>query len=238
MKDLSILEYKIIAHRGLHDNNIKENTIESFKKAISEGIPFELDIHIIKDGTLVVFHDNNLKRLYKKDVNINKLNYKKLSKLSNNEIAKLEDVLAITKGKVPIIIEIKKDNKKYELEKKLVELLDNYKGKFAIKSFSKESMLWFKKNRPEYVRGFLLGNKEYNFWNRLKLRFIINKIDPDFLSISYKLLNRRFINHYKKDRKLFVWTINNDDKYNKYKNMCDSLICEKIDLKRCNCEHN
>ena len=32
--------------------------------------------------------------------------------------------------------------------------------------------------------------------------------------------------------KIFVWTINNDDKYEKYKNMCDSLICEKIDLKR------
>ena len=238
MKDLSILDYKIIAHRGIHNDTIKENTIEAFKKSISEGVPFELDIHIIKDGTLVVFHDRNLKRLYKKDIDINKLNYKKLSKLSNNEIVKLEDVLALTKGKVPIIIEIKKDDNKYKLEKKLVELMDNYEGKFAIKSFDMKSIAWFKKNRPEYVRGLLLKNKNYNLYDRIKLYFILKKIKPDFLSINYKLLNYSFINKYRKNNKILIWTINNDDKYNKYKNMCDSLICEKIDIKRYIHENN
>ena len=99
-------------------------------------------------------------------------------------------------------------------------------------------MIWIKKNRPEYVRGLLLGNKKYSLWDRMKLKLTIKRVDPDFLSVSYKLLNNNFIRKYKKDIKLFSWTINNEDKFEKYKDVCDSLICEKIDLKRCDSELN
>ena len=64
MKDISFLYNSIIAHRGIYDNKkIFENSIQSFKKALRYNIPIELDIHLLKDNTIIVFHDKNLKRI-------------------------------------------------------------------------------------------------------------------------------------------------------------------------------
>ena len=63
-------KFVLIAHRGIYNNlNIPENSIKSFKKAVNNGIPIELDIHLTKDNKLVVFHDDNIIRMtgaYKK----------------------------------------------------------------------------------------------------------------------------------------------------------------------------
>ena len=59
---------KIIAHRGVFDNQkIIENTLESFQKAIQLNYPIEFDVQLTTDNQLVVFHDDNLKRLTNRD---------------------------------------------------------------------------------------------------------------------------------------------------------------------------
>ena len=98
-------KFIFIAHRGIHNNlNIPENSIKSFKRAISKNIPIELDIHLTSDDKLVVFHDDNLIRmtgLYKK---IRKCTYDEISKLkllnTNEVIPLLSDVLDLINGKV------------------------------------------------------------------------------------------------------------------------------------------
>ena len=53
----------VIAHRGLTNKNIKENTLESFLNAVRkkyDGI--ELDIRKTKDNKIVVIHDILLNR--------------------------------------------------------------------------------------------------------------------------------------------------------------------------------
>ena len=52
-----------IAHRGLHDAELPENSIPAFQKAIDCGFNIEIDVHLTLDGHLVVFHDDNLKRV-------------------------------------------------------------------------------------------------------------------------------------------------------------------------------
>ena len=51
-----------IAHRGLHNEEYTENGIKAFTNAIEHGVAFEFDIHLTKDGQLVVCHDENLVR--------------------------------------------------------------------------------------------------------------------------------------------------------------------------------
>ena len=53
------------AHRGLHGEGAIENSMTSFKNAVSEGYGIELDIRLSKDGRLVVFHDSTLDRVTK-----------------------------------------------------------------------------------------------------------------------------------------------------------------------------
>ena len=63
-----------IAHRGLHDKEHPENSLSAFQRAIDGGYPIELDVQMISDGTLVVFHDESLSRLTDNDGYIKFLN--------------------------------------------------------------------------------------------------------------------------------------------------------------------
>ena len=53
------------AHRGLHDKKrgIPENSFPAFRAAIEAGDGIELDVHLTKDGQLVVFHDDTFERI-------------------------------------------------------------------------------------------------------------------------------------------------------------------------------
>ncbi len=156
---------KNISHRGLFDQEIPENSIESFKKAIENKLPIELDVMTTKDNIPVVVHDSNLKRLTGIDKNIQDLTFKELQdiKLNNNfHIPKFEDVLKIINGKVSIVLEIKK-NKGFagNQEKEIMKLLEKYKGKIVIQSFNPFVMNWIKRNYPQYIRGQLFSWPKY-----------------------------------------------------------------------------
>ena len=46
-----------IAHRGLHYDDIYENTKESFQAAIKQNYTIECDVVLTKDHEVAVFHD-------------------------------------------------------------------------------------------------------------------------------------------------------------------------------------
>ena len=152
MVDVNFLRKKLIAHRGLFDknNNIPENSIIAFEQAIKYGYSIELDVHLLNDGKIVVFHDDNLKRMTGIDKKVKDCNYDEIKKLkldnTDCEIPLFEDVLKLVDKKVPILIEIKNDRKTGETERELIKLLKNYKGEYAIQSFNPFSLIWFKKN--------------------------------------------------------------------------------------------
>ena len=61
-KDFWLYKYKI-AHRGSHNLNSPENSMKAFENAIKNNYAIELDVHILKDNNIVVFHDKNLERM-------------------------------------------------------------------------------------------------------------------------------------------------------------------------------
>lgn len=52
-----------IAHRGLHNEEFPENSMPAYQLAIDNNFNIEIDVHVTKDGHVVVFHDDNLKRV-------------------------------------------------------------------------------------------------------------------------------------------------------------------------------
>ena len=56
------------AHRGYHSTEFPENTLPAFERAVENGFGAELDVHLTKDGKLVVFHDDDLKRVAGEDI--------------------------------------------------------------------------------------------------------------------------------------------------------------------------
>ena len=226
MKDISFLLKKPIAHRGVHEN-VPENSLASFKKAIEKGYPIELDVQLTKDNTLVVFHDSSMQRLTGINKKIGTTDYSEIKKITLNKsrqnIPTLKETLEVIKGKVPVIIELKGNSKNHLLENKVASLLDNYKGIFAVKSFDGSIIRWFYKNRPDYVRGILISS--HRKISNIQLYFLIRKTNPDFISCNYQLNGKRVI-RWQKKRPVLGWTIRNMDDYLKYKDKFDSLIVD------------
>ena len=52
-----------IAHRGYFNTEHPENSLGAFARAVEHGFAVELDIQMTKDDVIVVFHDNDLKRV-------------------------------------------------------------------------------------------------------------------------------------------------------------------------------
>lgn len=220
MKSIDFLKSNLIAHRGIHNNQTIENTLPAFTKCVDKNYIIELDIHILKCGTIVVYHDYDLFRLCGENKIIETLTYAQLSKIKikgKYKIPTLEEVMHIVNGKVPILIEVKDMNNNDYFEKELVKILDNYNGKFAIQSLNPYVIDWFYKNKIDYVIGLILLNN----LNYKVVKKYIKKVD--FLSVNKNLLP---IN--KKDKLIIGWTIKTKYEYEKFKNICDNLICEKI----------
>ncbi|MDP4195357.1 MAG: glycerophosphodiester phosphodiesterase family protein, partial [Bacteroidota bacterium] len=149
-----------IAHRGLFDNvKIPENSLTSFQAAVDSGFPIELDVRILSDGHLVVFHDHALARMTGLKGSILKMTLKELKTIklldTDQGIPLLSDVLKLVNGKVPLLLEIKTRKNIGWLELKLLNMLSKYKGEYAIESFNPWSIKWFRDNAPEITRGQL-----------------------------------------------------------------------------------
>ena len=113
---MNLEKYKYIAHRGLYNRlDTPENSMKSFENAILKGYAIELDVNMTNDGHLVVFHDESLKRMTGIKNNITALDLNEIKKLkllgTNNLIPTFEDVLMLVKGKVPLMIELKRNER-------------------------------------------------------------------------------------------------------------------------------
>ncbi len=234
MKNLDFLRQNLIAHRGVFNNkDIPENSIPAFSKAIEKNYIIELDVHLTQDNKVIVMHDDDINRMTNGQGMIKNqtLEQLKMVKLKNTQekIPLLTEVLDLVDGRVPLIIELKYDRKAGELEEKLAEILDNYKGKFAVKSFNPLSIKWFKKNKPEYIRGLLIDENYRNVFEKIAAKTLYIAIcRPDFISCSYNLYNDKRIIRLKKKKFIMAWTIRDKKNLEIYKNRFDNLICENI----------
>lgn len=240
-KRLDFLKNKIIAHRGYHDDSIgiPENSLKSFERAIENGYGIEIDLHLLKDGNIVVIHDDTTGRVTGVEKVLKDCTYDDIKDLklrnTNLTIPLFKEVLDLVDGRVPLLIEYKYDNKPGDLEAKSMELLKEYRGEFAVQSFNPASVKWFKDNYENIPRGqlsrdyandpmcfikkFVLKNVLLNFYNK-----------PDFISYSIKSLPTKRIDNLKK-KGMFIagWIIKDNKDYDFAKDYCDSLIAENME---------
>lgn len=234
-KNLNILKKIKIAHRGLWDEDIPENSIGAFKRCIDKNTPIELDIHLLKDNTLIVFHDDNLKRMTGVDKLLKDCTYDEIKNLklkkTNYNIPTLKEVLDLVDGKVLLDIEIKTDVDNFTICYELCKLLDAYNGYFIIKSFNPFYIWWFRIHRPNFIRGLLVSRLKGKKMNRLfkyalfKMWFT-NIAKPDFISFNYKdLPNKRIQRLRNNGVPILLFTIKENEIVN-YQNNYDGWLFE------------
>ncbi len=228
-----------IAHRGLHDKNTPENSLAAFSKAIEKGYAIELDVQLISDGTPAIFHDDSLSRMtgndgYVKFLNKNDLKVLRL-KGTKEHIPTLEEVLKFVDGRTPILIEIKNGSTRVgKLEQKVIDLLKNYKGEYAVQSFNPLSLGYFKNHAPQILRGQLSGSykgEDFSGVSPLK-KFILKRMmlnqtisEPNFINYEAKTLPNRYVKKYK-EIPLLAWVVTSKEEYMKVVKYCDNIIFE------------
>ena len=191
-KKAAAFDGKYIAHRGLHGGEILENTREAFEKAVELGYGIELDIQLSSDKVAVINHDYTLKRVFGVDKKVSELSARELRIIG---VPTLKEVLEIIDGKVPLVAEIKGEDVSVEVCKKAAELLDDYNGVYCVESFNPLHMRWFKKNRPQVVRGQLstaFGKRDdkKGFISKLLRYLLLNFLSrPHFIAYEYKYIN-------------------------------------------------
>lgn len=229
-----------IAHRGLHTKELPENSLGAFANAIEHCYPIEIDVQLIADGNLVVFHDYALSRMtgmdgYTKNLITSELPSYKLNK-TEYSIPTLKEVLDFVDGQVPLLIEIKNEGKVGELESKLWEILKTYKGEYAVQSFNPYSLEWFKKNAPHVWRGQLstfFKKSKLAFFKKIALKcMLLNKkvSCPDFIAYDARFLPNFYVKRYKK-LPLLAWVVNSQSEYMKVVKYCDNIIFENFEPK-------
>lgn len=186
------------AHRGLFKRGvIPENSLAAFSAAVNMGFGIELDVHLLKDGSLAVIHDYSLDRTTGRKGNIEDLYSCELNNIylenSKETIPSFKDVLKTVSGRVPLIIELKSKNNVSSLCKAVVNELKGYKGKWCIESFDPRCVYWFKKYKPDTVRGQLVmnyvkgeGKVKGIMKYLLSWQFFNFLTKPDFISVKFK----------------------------------------------------
>ena len=239
MIDFNKYKNTIIAHRGIHNNKeVPENSIKAFKLALEKNLTVELDIHLTKDNYLVIFHDDNLKRMTGVNKIIETLTLKEIKKLkllnTTEKIPTLEEVLKLVNGKVLLDIEIKANKGVKKIINELLKVLNLYKGEVIIKSFNPLAVKEVKKNTNKYLVGLLIDyyskKKIFNIFS--KTNIIIPFCKPDFLGINKKMLKTKKIQKYLNKLPIMIWTIKKDDEIKKINNENFIYICNNLPYKK------
>lgn len=223
------LRGKAYAHRGLYGGDVPENSMEAFRLAKEAGYGVELDVHLLKDGKLAVFHDSELFRMTGKKGRIVDLTSEQLKefKLNGTEqtIPLFEEVMQLFNGEVPLIIELKCVNNCNNLCNAVCNALDDYSGAFCLESFDPRCVRWLRMHRPNFVRGQLTEN--YFIKRNVVLPWILRLLlshqmlnfltKPDF--VAYRFSDRKTISNFlfRKVWKMqgVTWTITTQEDYDK-----------------------
>lgn len=230
-----------IAHRGLHSRSqgIIENTRSAFRRAIEEGFAIECDLQLSKDHVPIVFHDSTLERLTKRRGEISALSAQELEQVPLRGTAdtplRFEDLLATIGGRVPLIVELKRQEKgNLSLARAAVAAARNYSGPLAFKSFEPRLVAGVRKSGFPGPVGIIIdaggeGESGLTLARRMALRQLVHAPASsfDFVSCEHHALELPAVALLRRvGKKVMTWTIRSHADAAKALENADQIVFE------------
>lgn len=205
----------ITAHRG-SSFFAPENTLKGIEMSITQMADFaEIDVHETSDGTVVLLHDDNLKRTTDFNSKIWDITYEDVSKLdagswfsgefAGEKVPTLDEVIKYAKGKINLNIEIKASSYEPDLVSSVVKIIEdnNFEDNCVVTSFSYSVIKKVKQLNPSVKTGLIssmiLGNYSISS-------------SADCMSINYLYITKESVEEmHKNGIKVIAWTVNNKD---------------------------
>ncbi|MBD5560925.1 MAG: glycerophosphodiester phosphodiesterase [Clostridia bacterium] len=229
------------AHRGLHNAERPENTMPAFEAACEAGYGIELDVHLSRDGEVVVIHDHDLQRLAGRPEEPEDLTAAELAGLrilgSEYGAPKLTEVLEMVNGRVPVLLELKNRGFAGPLEEATASILKDYGGKCAVQSFSPFAVRWFMRHEPRRPRGQLSCLKSLLetgvHWLPLFMaRHLLSDFvcRPTFISYCKQYLDTWVVRHLRRRGvPVLAWTVKSIPEAQAAAPYCDTIIFQDFD---------
>ena len=171
--------------------------LAAFRRAAEAGYGAELDVHLTRDGRLVVIHDGDLERMCGVPGRVAEKTAEELAALrlagSEEHIPLLEEVLPLFAGRAPLVVELKTDRHgAAALARDTVDCLDRFSIDYCVESFDPRPLRWLRRHRPSVLRGQLSQNfhrhpSGQGPWNRLALTNLFYNAftRPDFVAYRF-----------------------------------------------------
>ena len=234
-----------VAHRGLfdNDNGIPENSLPAFERASQQGFAIETDVQMTKDGILVVFHDDSLKRMTGADGKLCDYTYEQLRALrlldTDCKIPTFDEFLNVANG-VNLVVEIKTHSNIGEVEQKTYDALKKYTGHYCVESFNPLIIRWFKLHAPEVIRGTLSCSYDGVPFSKLK-KWLLRELKlckwngSQFIAYDATTITaNKAVKRFGKRIPIICWTIKSQEQYDTLHSHFDNMIFDSFTPKTIN----
>lgn len=243
-----------VAHRG-GAQLAPENTLAAFLNALTLPIDaIELDVHMSRDGHVVVIHDNLVHIRTNGSGNLLDLDLAYLRRLDAaarypggwpepQQIPTLSEVLELAKGRAQVYIEIKtsKRRRTYKpypyIAERVVELvhLAGMLDQVLVISFDWMILPVIKSLEPTLETGMIVSNKVWNPRTRDGMQLLVEKAreyECAWINMDYKLFTPEMPQMlHNNGLKLGLWTVNSEADMLRFAAAgVDSLTSDRPDL--------
>ncbi len=229
---------KPYAHSGLHGAACVENSMSAFAAAVAAGHGIELDVHMSRDGTVIVFHDDELDRLTGQQGNVREMTAAQLCAIPLNGMAEtiptLDQVLRLVQGRVPILIEMKgHDVPVIKFCLAVRRVLEGYNGPVAIMSFNPDLCRWFHRHAQRIPHGLVMTQgsgetKGNGLRGRLARHLALWRANPEFLAYDIRDLPAPFpASQRKRGLPILTWTVRSFEQQQVAGREADQIIYEQ-----------
>jgi glycerophosphoryl diester phosphodiesterase len=191
----------IIAHRG-GSSLARENTLEAFQKAIDlRADMIEFDVRRTQDRRYVIHHDPHIAGKPLNEMTLREA--REIARTLDFHVPELEEVLALTRGKIGLDIELKEEG----YEREIVRLAGRSlgEGEFIVSSFHAGCLARVKQCRVGVRAGLI-------FKDAGALTTDILEGDTDWLIPARNLVAGATLERMSRSgKKIAVWTVNDTE---------------------------
>jgi glycerophosphoryl diester phosphodiesterase len=213
------------AHRGLHAGfEVPENSIAACEAAIRIGAGIECDLRLTADGQIILFHDPDANRLCGSPLAIERSRWTDVSalRIGAHCVPTLEQLLDLVGDTVPLLLEVKVRRNVRRWGQALARSLAGRRGRFAVMSFDPRLVGRMATLMPEVRRGLVLQERR----SAVERRLYMHLARPQFLAVELGAAGRPWVQHVRRTRPVYAWTIRTAEERAQATVHADALIWE------------
>jgi glycerophosphoryl diester phosphodiesterase len=218
-------DFNIVGHRGAPMQE-PENTLASFRRAIDMGVDWiEFDLREIRDGVLVVIHDDTVDRTTSGQGKVSDMTFEEIERLDaghGQKVPSLQQVIDLARNKVKMDMEIKQPGIEADVVSAIVK--NNVVGQCMISSFMLDALEKVKKLSSDIMTAAIMEKMPENA--EACMDHLLHDVRADAVMISIKIASVPFVGELRRNAfKIGIWNADTPDQIEKYAAMRPYFLC-------------